>query len=67
MKHLEIKAKCIGDEITSLSKCKELAKAYGEEIELDFNRFSITVRPSSELQDLFAIYQLEVSRRMGDR
>ena len=67
MKNIEIKAKCIGDERASLSECKELAKAYGEEIELSFNRFSLTVRPTSDLQDLFEIYKLETSRRFGDR
>ena len=67
MKHLEIKAKCIGDAITAISQCKEVAKVYREEIELDFNRFSITVRPNSEPLDLIAIYQIENYRRMGDR
>lgn len=51
----------------SLSECKELAKSYGEEIELSFDRFSLTVRPTSDLQDLFEIYKLENARRFGDR
>ena len=67
MKHLEIKATCTGDAIIAISKCQQLAKIYEEEIKLDFSQFSITVRPTSEFQDLYAIYRLETSRRMGDR
>lgn len=60
MKHLNITATCIGNEITSISECLKLSKAYGEEIILNFpNGVKVMIRPNSENLDLIKIYTLE--------
>ena len=60
MDSIELKAKCIGDGITAISECLKVAKAYGKNIHLDFKEgFAITVRPTSETQDLVQIWMLE--------
>jgi hypothetical protein len=59
MKHLEIIANCTGDGISAISSCQKLAKAYGENIILNFkDGFNIMVRPNSDEQDLIQIWML---------
>lgn len=61
--HLEIIANCIGDETTAISSCQKLAESYKKNITLNFKEgFSITVRPTSDVQDLVHIWLLEIQK-----
>lgn len=64
MEHLEIVARCTGDKITAISNCLNAAKACGKEITLHFDSkvFTMLVKPTSELQDLVLIYQLQMDK-----
>jgi hypothetical protein len=61
MSHVKITAECTGDPITAISAMVGVAKNYGEDIRLLFKEgFFIMVRPTSDTQDLFLIYRLEL-------
>lgn len=64
MNPLEIIANCKGDEMTAISCCLTLAKAYKEDISLNFKEgFSIRVRPTSDVQDLIQLWMLEAKMK----
>lgn len=60
MEHLEVKAKCTGDVITAIGNCIKLSQVYEKNIELSFyDGATITVRPNSNVHDLYEILKLK--------
>ena len=59
MKHLEVIMNCVGDNITSIGNCHDIAKAVNKDFYLNFpDGFSIHVKPGSDIQDLITIWSL---------
>ncbi len=58
-KHLEAIMNCVGDSITSIGNCHDIAKSINKDFHLNFSEgFSILVKPGSDVQDLITIWSL---------
>lgn len=59
MAHVEIKAICKGDKMTAISETHKAVKGYGKPMYLEFDKYSIKIKPESDVQDLIQIMMLE--------
>ena len=59
MAHVEIRAFCKGDKMTAITETHKAVKGYGKAIYLEFDGYSIRVKPESDIQDLIEIMMLK--------